>query len=66
MEIPHRPTPDPNEHGEDRFGMAVVMMAMSVLVLFVIGVIPVLGLQLVGGAAVLLLHGRLAHRDGGR
>ena len=54
------------------FGMAVMMMAVSVFVLFVIAVIPALGLQLVGGltalggAAVLLLHGRLAHRGGGR
>ena len=72
MEIPHGPTPHPHEHGDDMFGMAVMMMAVSVFVLFVIAVIPALGLQLVGGfaalggAAVLLLHGRLAHRDGGR
>ncbi len=72
MEIPHGPTPDPNEHGDDMFGMAVMMMAASVFVLSVIAVIPALGLQLVvglaalGGAAVLVLHSRLAHRSRGR
>jgi hypothetical protein len=72
MEIPHGPTPHPDEHSDDTFRMAVTIMAASVLVLFVLAVIPAFGLHLVigvaalSGAGVLLLHRRHPHRGRGR